>query len=63
MGKKANDYWQNENSDLPRTKGTKSEDAITVVSFDTTAKKVNLVRVGSNITTNMVNRTMISLPY
>lgn len=58
-----NDYWQNYNCDLPRIKGTKTEDAITVVGFDTSAKKVNLVRVGSNVTIDMVNRTMISLSY
>ena len=59
----ANDSWQNYNSDLPRVTGTKTQDAITVVSFDTGNKRVNLVRVGSNITTNMVNRTMISLSW
>lgn len=57
------DNWQNYPADLPRVIGCKSEDCITVVGFDTISKHVNLVRIGSNITINMINRTMISLPY
>ena len=57
------DNFQNGGSDLPRVAGTKSEDAVTVVSFDTDNKNVNLVRIGSNITVNMVKRDFISIPY
>ncbi len=57
------DLYQNANSDLPRVQNRKSMDAITVVSFNTAEKRVNLVRVGSNKTTYMMDRTMISLPY
>lgn len=55
--------YQNANSDLPRIKSKKSFDCITVVSFDTIAKRINLVRIGSNKTTTMVDRTMLSIPY
>ena len=54
---------QYHNSDLPRAAGTKAMDAITVVSFDTANRLVNLVRVGANVTNRMVDRTMISIPY
>ena len=55
--------WQNATNDLPRVKGDRSEDAITVVSFDTVNKRINLVRIGSTVTTNMTNRTMTSISY
>ena len=57
------DNWQNGDCDLPRVAGTKTEDAITVVSFDTSNKNVNLVRIGSNITENMVRRDFESIHY
>lgn len=57
------DNYQNGSSDLPRVEGTKTEDAITVVSFDTDAKHVNLVRVGSNVTYNMERRDFESISY
>lgn len=59
----ASGNFQNASSDLPRVPGTKTEDAITVVSFDTDAKRVNLVRVGSNVTYRMVRRDFESIPY
>lgn len=55
--------WANGSADLPRISGDRSEDAITVVSFDTSVKAINLVRVGSNKTIYMVDRTMTSIPY
>ena len=57
------DLWQNGGSDLPRVEGDRSEDAITVVSFDTSSRRINLVRVGSAKTIYMVDRTMVSIPY
>lgn len=57
------DTWQNYSSDLPRLPGDKSEDCITVLAVDTIAKKVKLVRIGSNITFDMVRRDMIAIPY
>lgn len=59
----AGDTWQNEGSDLPRVVGEKSQDAITVIGVDTNNKLIKLVRVGSNVTTNMVNRTMTAIAY
>lgn len=58
-----NDAWNNAASDLPRIGGDKSEDAITVISFDNISKRINLVRIGSRITYNMTDRTMLSIPY
>ena len=55
--------YQNEWSDLPRVAGDRSEDAITVVSFDTYLKRINTVRIGSSKTIYMVDRTMVSIPY
>ena len=55
--------WVNAASDLPRVKGDRSEDVITVVSFDTSLKRINLVRIGSTKTIYMVDRTMVSIPY
>lgn len=59
----ANDNWQNKDSDLPRATGCKAEDCLTVVSLDTANRKVNLVRIGSNITTAMTERIMEALSY
>lgn len=55
--------WQNEGSDLPRVDGTKTQDAVTVIGIDTNARLVKLVRIGSNITTRMINRTMTAIQY
>lgn len=55
--------YQNRKSDLPRIVGKKSEDAITVVTIDTISRCVKLVRVGSNITFDMVRRDMIAIQY
>ena len=57
------DASNNGTSDLPRRNYDKTQDAFTIFSFDANKKLVNLVRVGSNITTYMVNRTMISIDY
>ena len=58
----ANDNYQNA-SDLDRAIGTKAEDAITVLGINTINKTVNLVRIGANVTNDMVNRSFIALPY
>lgn len=51
------------NSDLPRINGLKSEDCITVVSIDTYRSLLKLVRIGSNVSMNMVDRKYIALPF
>lgn len=52
-----------QDSDLPRNVDSKSEDALTVVSVDTDAKQVRLVRVGSNMTCDMSDRTYTVIDY
>lgn len=63
FGATAIDEWQNNNSDLPRVFGKKSEDLITIIGFDRRYKRINLVRIGSNKTIDMVDRTMYSVAY
>ena len=57
------DNWQNYCSDLPREIGTKSEDAITVMSIDTDGRQVRLVRVGSDFTMDMTERKYTVIKY
>lgn len=57
------DRNQNFWSDLPRVKGTKSEDCLTVFAVDTEKRRIHLVRVGSNYTVNCVQRTVTSINY
>ncbi len=59
----AGDIYHCCNTDLPRVQGTKSADLLTVCSVDTENRLVNLVRVGSCITTTMVERKCISVKY
>ena len=59
----ADDLWQNYGCDLARAKDTKAHDALTVVSVDTNLKEVRLVRVGSNITMDLVDRTYFTFKY
>ena len=59
----ANDGWQNYCCDLPREKGTRSEDAITVMSIATDKRQIRLVRIGSNITMDMVERKFTVVDY
>ena len=59
----ANDGWQNYCSDLPREKGTRAEDAITVMSVATDKRQIRLVRIGSNITMDMVERKYCVIEY
>lgn len=58
-----NDNWQNYCSDLARERGTKAEDAITAFSVHTEKRQVRLVRIGSNFTMNMTERTYYVLEY
>lgn len=58
----SNEPDQNRDADLPRGKG-KTMDAITTVSVDTGKRLIKLVRVGSNVTTGMVERKCIAIPY
>lgn len=57
------DEYQNECSDLPRAEGTKAEDLLTVLCFDTEKRKIRLVRVGSNFTVDMTERTYFVTGY
>ena len=59
----SSDTWQNAESDLPRTYGTKQQDCLTVVSVDTEHRLVKFVRVGSNITTNLEERKFFITKY
>jgi hypothetical protein len=59
----ANDAWQNYDCDLPRAEGTKAEDLLTVCSIDTAKREIRLVRVGSNITMEMTERTYTVVKY
>ena len=59
----AADNWQNYCSNLPRAVGTKAEDCLTVLSLDTERRRISLVRVGSNITMELTERTYTSLSY
>ena len=59
----ANDDWQNYDSDLPRQRGTKAEDCLTVAAVDTDGRKLHLVRVGSNITSDRVERKFLTVEY
>lgn len=59
----ANDDWQNAGCDLPRERGTKAEDLLTVFAVDRDERVVHLVRVGSNFTKHLVDRTYYSIEY
>lgn len=59
----ANDDWQNYDCDLPRLRDTKAEDCLTVAAVDTENRKLHLVRVGSNITSDLVERKFLTLEY
>ncbi len=59
----ANDDWQNFGCDLPRERDTKAEDCITVVALDSEKRRIHLVRVGSNFTDALVDRTYTTLTY
>ena len=52
-----------EHSDLPRVKGTKTEDALTVFCVDTEHRLIKLVRIGSNVTNELEDRTFIAISY
>lgn len=49
--------------DLPRIAGEKSEDLLTVVSVDTTHRKLYLVRVGANLAIDFVERADTCITY
>ena len=49
--------------DLPRIEGEKSEDLLTVVSVDTTNRKLYLVRVGANLAIDFVEREDTCISY
>jgi hypothetical protein len=57
------DGWQNYDADLPRAYDTKAEDCLTVLAVNTINREICLVRVGSNVTCRMTDRTYIAIPY
>ena len=59
----ASDTWSNADSDLPRRENTKAVDCLTVLAVDTDHRRVNMVRIGANITNTMVDRTFTSFTY
>ena len=59
----ATDNWQNYCSDLPRETDTKSEDALTVMSVNTERRQIRLVRIGSDMTMDMVERKYFVINY
>ena len=59
----SSDMVQQQNADLPRSPADKTIDAITVMAIDTAGRMVKLVRIGSDVTTNMTSRKMIAIPY
>lgn len=63
LASSAMDLWQNFNCDLPRAEGTKAEDLLTTVSVDTKVRQIRLVRIGSNYTMELRERTCFVLHY
>lgn len=63
LASSAMDLWQNFECDLPRESGTKAEDLFTTVSVHTQKKQIRLVRIGSNYTMDLKERTCIVLNY
>lgn len=59
----AHDGWQNARSDLPRIEGERCEDCVTVLSVDTIARLVKLVRIGSRVTFDLTQRECIAVGY
>lgn len=59
----ANDNWDNLGCDLPRERNTKAEDCLTVLAVDRESRIFHLVRVGSNFTKSLINRTYRSISY
>lgn len=57
------DLYQNEWTDLPRTEGTKAEDLLTTLSLDTEKREIRLVRIGSNFTVELKERTYYVTKY
>ena len=59
----ANDDYQNFGADLPRAMGTKAEDLLTAVSIHPERREIRLVRIGSNFTVDMNERTYHVVEY
>lgn len=59
----ANDDWQNYGCDLPRERDTKAEDCLTVMTVDPEKRRIHLVRIGSNYTTDLKERTHHTIDY
>jgi hypothetical protein len=57
------DLYQNRWTDLPRTEGTKAEDLLTTLSIDTEKREIRLVRIGSNFTVELKERTYCVVKY
>ncbi len=59
----ANDDWQSHGVDLLRLRGTKAEDCLTVLAVDRNKRCLHLVRVGSNYTSDLIERTHTTITY
>lgn len=63
LASSAMDMWQNFECDLPREGGTKAEDLLTTISVHTQKRQIRLVRIGSNYTMDLKERTCITINY
>ena len=59
----AADTWQNFCLDLPRDEETGTTDAITSIAIDTGAKKIHIVRIGSDTTFELTKREYVTISY
>lgn len=57
------DAARNQYGDLQRQSGQRSEDCFNIVSFDTSNRKIKIVRVGAQITFDMRQRDYIEISY
>ncbi len=63
LASSANDDWQNYDCDLARAEGTKAEDVLTAFSVHTEKRQIRLVRIGSNVTMDLRDRTYTIIEY
>lgn len=59
----ANDYYQNHGNDTPRVRGEKTDECFTVIAVDKEHRLLKAVRVGSAVSTYMVDRTLFKYTY
>lgn len=59
----ANDYYQSHGNDTPRVRGEKTDECFTVIAVDKEHRLLKAVRVGSAVSTYMVDRTLFKYTY